>query len=78
LDLKKPATFLTASGKSDYAALLLVDRRYSTPRISSKLPKWIGQDIKVGNFPDAVRNVAGFFKSKKTNGYRLSTNSKAA
>ncbi|KAJ9095611.1 hypothetical protein QFC21_005482 [Naganishia friedmannii] len=30
-----------------------------------KLPKWIGQDLKVGNFPEAMRNVAGFFKAKK-------------
>jgi hypothetical protein len=51
---------------NDYATLLLVDRRYSTPRISGKLPKWIRADLRVGEFGDAVRGVAGFFKEKKT------------
>jgi hypothetical protein len=62
--------------QSDYAALLLVDRRYSTPRISSKLPKWIGQDInsilkdrwtigllgleKACNISDRIRKVSYF------------------
>lgn len=50
---------------NDYATLLLVDKRYAAPRISSKLPKWIGADLKTGGFGDAVRGVAGFFKGKR-------------
>lgn len=51
--------------QNDYATILLVDQRYGTPRISKKLPQWIGKDLKVGGFSDAVRNVAGFFREKK-------------
>lgn len=50
---------------NDYATILLVDQRYATDRISQKLPQWIGKDLRVGGFPEAVRAVAGFFREKK-------------
>jgi chromosome transmission fidelity protein 1 len=50
--------------QNDYASILLVDARYASARISNKLPKWIGEDVKVGDFGTTVRNLAGFFKGK--------------
>ena len=52
--------------QNDYAALLLVDKRYATNRISGKLPKWIGRDVKVGDFGMGVKGVAGFFREKRS------------
>jgi chromosome transmission fidelity protein 1 len=43
---------------------LLVDQRYAQSRISGKLPKWIGEDVKVGDFGSSIRNLAAFFKGK--------------
>ncbi|CAG8641737.1 11122_t:CDS:10 [Ambispora gerdemannii] len=31
--------------KSDYATIVLIDRRFSTPRIRQKLPVWIGENV---------------------------------
>ncbi|WVR05438.1 hypothetical protein IAU60_002454 [Kwoniella sp. DSM 27419] len=50
---------------NDYACILLVDKRYATPRIKGKLPKWIGQDVKVGDFGTVAKGVAGFFREKR-------------
>lgn len=50
--------------QNDYASILLVDQRYAQPRIRGKLPKWIGQDVKVGDFGTSIRNLAAFFKGK--------------
>lgn len=51
---------------NDYATILLVDRRYSTQRIRSKLPKWIGDDVVVPNdWATAARGIAGFFREKR-------------
>lgn len=50
----------------DYATILLVDTRYSRPRIRGKLPKWIGEDVQVADsWSDAARGVAGFFRDKR-------------
>ncbi|KAK6903226.1 hypothetical protein I203_108491 [Kwoniella mangroviensis CBS 8507] len=51
---------------NDYATILLIDKRYGTPRIKKKLPKWIGQDVKIQNdFPSVAKNVALFFREKR-------------
>ncbi|WVQ69797.1 uncharacterized protein L199_008017 [Kwoniella botswanensis] len=51
---------------NDYATILLIDKRYGTPRIKNKLPKWIGQDVKIQNdFPSVAKNVALFFREKR-------------
>ena len=48
----------------DYAAILLLDHRYS--RVVAKLPGWI-RDAGVGTegVEDAVKNVGSFFRSGK-------------
>jgi chromosome transmission fidelity protein 1 len=35
--------------KNDYATIVLLDKRYQTPRISKKFPKWIGDSVKKPN-----------------------------
>ncbi|WWC60824.1 uncharacterized protein I303_103400 [Kwoniella dejecticola CBS 10117] len=57
---------------NDYATILLVDKRYGTPRIKNKLPKWIGEDVKIQNdFGSVARNVALFFREKREKEKRL-------
>nr|XP_031861102.1 uncharacterized protein CI109_003463 [Kwoniella shandongensis]KAA5528174.1 hypothetical protein CI109_003463 [Kwoniella shandongensis] len=54
---------------NDYACILLVDKRYATPRIRHKLPKWIGEDVKVqSEFGGVARGIAAFFKEKRARG----------
>ncbi|KAK8869549.1 hypothetical protein IAR55_000116 [Kwoniella newhampshirensis] len=54
---------------NDYACILLVDKRYATPRIKNKLPRWIGEDVKVQtDFGGVARGVAAFFKEKRARG----------
>ncbi|KAL8909198.1 MAG: hypothetical protein Q9207_000372 [Kuettlingeria erythrocarpa] len=54
--------------QSDFASILLLDRRYSTPRISDKLPGWIKQGLPPSNaasaFPDIVQQLHSFFQPK--------------
>ncbi|RSH93859.1 minichromosome maintenance protein 5 [Saitozyma podzolica] len=51
---------------NDFAAILLVDRRYATPRIRSKLPKWIGEDVQVPqDYAGVARGLAAFFREKR-------------
>ncbi|KAF8488344.1 helicase C-terminal domain-containing protein [Gautieria morchelliformis] len=51
--------------QNDYASLILVDSRYASPRISAKLPKWIGENLIVTkNFGHAVKEVGQFFREK--------------
>lgn len=50
---------------NDYAVILLLDKRYSKPRIQGKLPKWIGDRlIPACTFPVGLRETAKFFKEK--------------
>lgn len=54
--------------KGDYASILLLDRRYRTPRIEGKLPAWIRQGISRGGadgFGHVVENLRRFFEGKK-------------
>jgi chromosome transmission fidelity protein 1 len=51
--------------QGDWAALILLDRRYSTA-IKSKLPKWIGDDLKIAQtFGQAVKEMGAFYRSRK-------------
>lgn len=51
---------------NDYACILLVDRRYASPRIRNKLPGWIGQDVKTpDDWSGAARAMAAFFREKR-------------
>nr|ODN94938.1 hypothetical protein L204_04281 [Cryptococcus depauperatus CBS 7855] len=54
---------------NDYATILLVDKRYSTSRIRNKLPKWIGDDVKVQrDFAGVAKGLASFFREKRERG----------
>ena len=47
--------------RNDWASLLLLDRRYSTPSIRSKLPKWIGKKLVVNEaFGQTIKDLAAF------------------
>ncbi|KAI7873826.1 DNA repair helicase [Lichtheimia hyalospora FSU 10163] len=49
--------------KNDYATIILLDQRYSTPRISNKLPKWIGDRVeRHDKFGRAMGGIARFFR----------------
>ncbi|KAL8840570.1 MAG: hypothetical protein Q9170_001256 [Blastenia crenularia] len=54
--------------QKDFASILLMDRRYSTPRISNKLPGWIKQGFPKGHtasaFPELIRDLHEFFRPK--------------
>ena len=57
--------------QKDFATIVLLDRRYRTERISSKLPGWIKQSIVPGNednelFGDFIRSLETFFSSKRS------------
>jgi len=56
---------------NDYACILLIDRRYASHRIRTKLPRWIGDDLVVAqDYSTVARGVAGFFKDKRVRGLR--------
>lgn len=56
---------------NDYACILLVDRRFASSRIRNKLPKWIGDELKVSSdYASVARGVAGFFRDKRQRGLR--------
>lgn len=48
----------------DYASIILLDSRYSSARIRSKVPGWIGESLRQETFGGAMKAVAGFFKGK--------------
>ncbi|KIO31579.1 hypothetical protein M407DRAFT_67813, partial [Tulasnella calospora MUT 4182] len=53
--------------REDWAGLILVDSRYSSPRIRGKLPKWIGEDIAVAKtFGQAMKELGPFYREKKS------------
>lgn len=53
--------------RGDWAALVLVDARYSAVRIRSKLPKWIGKDVAVAEtFGEAMKELGQFYREKRT------------
>lgn len=52
--------------RGDWAALILVDGRYASPRIRSKLPKWIEAGTKVADgFGQAMKELGRFYREKK-------------
>ncbi|KAI8641897.1 helicase C-terminal domain-containing protein [Parasitella parasitica] len=53
--------------RGDYAAIILLDKRYATPRIGKKLPRWIGEHVEhVDKFGLIMVKTSKFFKEKKT------------
>ncbi|EJU03236.1 hypothetical protein DACRYDRAFT_49979, partial [Dacryopinax primogenitus] len=52
--------------KSDWAALILLDKRYASPQIRRKLPRWIDEELKVAaNFGAAVKHLGAFYRTKR-------------
>lgn len=52
--------------KNDYATLVLVDSRYGSSQIRTKLPAWIGKETVVANsFGEVVREISTFFRTKQ-------------
>ncbi|KAF4907588.1 ATP-dependent DNA helicase chl1 [Colletotrichum fructicola] len=55
--------------QGDYAAIVLVDRRYGTDRIRGKLPGWIrggmNNDSHEKGLPQLMGALSGFFRSKR-------------
>jgi chromosome transmission fidelity protein 1 len=55
--------------REDYAAIVMIDKRYSNERIKSKLPGWIREglvsDAGEKTFGQLMGSLAGFFRSKK-------------
>lgn len=55
--------------RNDYASILLLDRRYETDRIKTKLPGWIRESLAGGvikkPFSDVAASLTAFFKGKE-------------
>ncbi|KAH7885110.1 helicase C-terminal domain-containing protein [Phlebopus sp. FC_14] len=52
--------------RSDWASLILIDLRYSSPSIGSKLPSWIKGDLVVcETFGKTMRHLVDFYREKK-------------
>ncbi|KAH8103600.1 DNA repair helicase [Cristinia sonorae] len=53
--------------RGDWASLVLIDGRYSTPRIRQKLPKWIGEHTMVTEtFGEAMKEMSQFYREKRS------------
>ena len=49
----------------DYATILLADGRFAKPAVRRRLPKWIGDQLRVSNSCDeAMGAVSAFFASR--------------
>ena len=55
--------------RADYAAIVLVDRRFSTDRIKKKLPGWIQGGLvegsEKGGLGQMMGKLSGFFRGKR-------------
>ncbi|KII90522.1 hypothetical protein PLICRDRAFT_697066 [Plicaturopsis crispa FD-325 SS-3] len=52
--------------RADWASLVLIDCRYATATIHSKLPRWIGDKKTITvSFGQAIREMGQFFKQKR-------------
>jgi chromosome transmission fidelity protein 1 len=51
--------------KNDYAAILMLDRRYGGQRIQAKLPGWIRGSLQVAGARDLDGQLDGFFRGKR-------------
>jgi chromosome transmission fidelity protein 1 len=51
---------------NDYASILLLDARYSQPRITNLLPSWLASEVKsCSTFGDAQSSLLAFFAERK-------------
>lgn len=54
--------------KNDYATIVLLDRRYATPRIKNKLPGWISGNVQhCEKFGKAMSKTVQFFRQFRNN-----------
>jgi len=54
--------------RNDWSAIVLLDSRFSQPKIYKSLPHWIGGDdrlVHCQQFGQAISNLATFFKRRK-------------
>ncbi|KAK2797355.1 ATP-dependent DNA helicase chl1 [Onygenales sp. PD_10] len=51
--------------QNDYAAILMMDRRYGTARIQGKLPNWIQQNLVAGASGQPVERTIGEISAKR-------------
>ncbi|GBE87470.1 ATP-dependent DNA helicase CHL1 [Sparassis crispa] len=52
--------------RGDWASLVLVDSRYTSPRIRNKLPNWIGKNtIVTDGFGQAMKEMGKFYRSRR-------------
>ena len=60
--------------KGDYAAIMMLDRRYSTPRIQEKLPGWIRKGLmkhsRNGELGEAISSIRRFFEAKQESSFK--------
>lgn len=54
--------------KNDWSMLVLVDTRYQSEKIQSKLPGWIGKSlVMTQSYGQAIKAASQFFASKREN-----------
>lgn len=52
--------------RKDWASLILVDQRYRSTSIQSKLPAWIRDDIAVcDSFGQTMKHLGQFYRERK-------------
>jgi chromosome transmission fidelity protein 1 len=52
--------------QKDWAALILLDRRYASASIRNKLPKWIGDSVTITpGFGQTVNGLGTFYRLKR-------------
>ncbi|KAJ6620765.1 helicase C-terminal domain-containing protein [Mycena sp. CBHHK59/15] len=52
--------------RGDWASLILLDKRYASTSIRSKLPKWIGSKMTIADsFGQAIRELGSFYTNKR-------------
>ncbi|KAG2758164.1 DNA repair helicase [Suillus brevipes Sb2] len=52
--------------RGDWASLVLIDRRFSSPAIRGKLPQWLRDDVAVcETFGQAMKHLGNFYREKK-------------
>ena len=54
--------------RSDYASIVLLDRRYLRPASAQALPEWISSHLRTcDRFPQAFQHVRSFFAAQRKN-----------
>ncbi len=55
--------------KNDWSMLVLVDTRYQSEKIHSKLPRWIEKSLVITqSFGQAIKTASQFFAGKRESG----------